>query len=289
MKKSNLNLTLLLLLSFSLLFTSCKEHVNTEKIEVKETAQVEFKTDSISDKTDKMKVMLHATSLPLYMNIILNNKEALHINETQYQELEEFSKSKSPEAVKIANEIKNLEAELYRASLDNGKKEFILSNFEKTLELRANLTNMKLDCRAKVLEILDENQWKELVILYQENKPFNDKKEMTVLIKHVNPLPNYMQLVKDVDIKLDATQEEKLSKWSNENHPRMMELAAKVNTLEKNVYELSILKESKENILKKVIEIAEVKKLIVTIKTDCRDHLIHNILTEDQWKILSSK
>ncbi len=287
MKKSSLKLSILL--SLILLLASCKEHVNTEKNKVKEIAQAEVKTDSISDKADKMKAMLHATSLPLYMNVILNNKDALHINETQYQEFEEFNKNKSPEAVKIANEIKNLEDELYEASLDNAKKEFILGNFEKTLELRTSLANMKLDCRTKVLEILDEKQWNDLVILYQEKMPFKDKKEMSLLIKHVNPLPNYMQLIKEVDIKLDATQEEKLSKWSSDNHPRMMELAAKVNTLEKNVYELSILKESKENILKKIIEIAEVKKQIVTTKTDCRDHLIQNILTEDQWKILSSK
>jgi len=287
MRRASLNFSIFL--SLSLLFISCKENANTEKKEIKEIIQTEVKTDSISDKIDKKKVMLHATSLPLYMNVILNNKEALHINETQYQKFVEFSKSKSPEAVKIANEIKSLEEDLYDASLDNAKKEFIVNNFEKTLELRSSLANMKLDCHSKVLEILDEKQWNDLVTLYQEKMAFNDKKDMSILIKHVNPLPNYMQLVKEVDVKLDATQEEKLSKWSSDNHPRMMELAAKVNSLEKNVYELSIQKESKENILKKVKEIAEIKKQIVTSKIDCRDNLIHNILTEDQWKIVSSK
>ena len=148
---------------------------------------------------------------------------------------------------------------------------------------------MKLDCRSNVLEILDDKQWDALLKMYQEKMPFNDKTEMTPLIVHVNPLPNYMQLIKSADIKLDKIQDEKLSKWSGENHPRMMELAQKVNTLEKNVYELSMNKETKENILKKITEIANLKKQIVITKTDCRDNLINNILSEDQWKILLSK
>jgi len=98
-----------------------------------------------------------------------------------------------------------------------------------------------------------------------------------------------MQLIKKLDVKLDKKQKEKLSKWSSQNHPRMMELAAKVNTLEKEVYELSMNKEIDENILKKVNEIANVKKQIVITKTDCRDNLKNNILSKDQWEVLSSK
>jgi len=285
----NLNIKLILILSLSLVFTSCKENVKSEKKVAEETIQSEIKADNKNENTDKLKVMLHATSLPLYMNVILNNKEALHIDKEQYQKFVEISKNKSPEAVKTAKNIIEIEKKLYQLSLDNAKKKDLLNNLEESIKLRTSLANMKLDCRSKVLKILNEEQWNALLKMYKEKMPFNNKTEMASLIKHVNPLPNYMQLIKGVDIKLDKVQEEKLSKWSGENHPRMMELAEKVNMLEKNVYELSMNKESKENILKKVDEIADIKKQIVITKTDCRDNLINNILSEDQWKILSSK
>ena len=281
----NLSIKLIAILSLTLLFSSCKENVKSDKKVVEETAQTEVK----SENTDKLKVMLHSTSLPHYMNIILNNKEALNINEKQYQKFVEINKNKSPEAVKIANRIQEIESKIYQLSLDNAIKDSLLNNLEESLDLRTSLANMKLDCRSNVLEILDDKQWDALLIMYQEKMPFNDKTEMTPLIEHVNPLPNYMQLIKSADIKLDKIQDEKLSKWSSENHPRMMELAKKVNTLEMNVYELSMNKESIENILKKVNEIADIKKEILITKTDCRDNLINTILTEDQWKKLSSK
>ncbi len=285
----NLRVKFIVILLVGFVFTSCKENVISEKKAFEETVQTEAKTNKTVKNTDKLKVMLHSTSLPLYMNVILKNKEVLNINEEQYQKLVEVSKKKSPEAIKIANSIKKIEEKIYQLSLDNVKKEILLKNLEETLELRTNLANLKLDCRSKVLEVLDEKQWNVLLKVYKEKMPFNDKNEMTLLIKHVNPLPNYMQLIRKYEIKLDKMQEEKLSKWSSENHPKMMELAKEVNTLEKNVYELSMYKEAKENILKKVNEIANIKKQIVITKTDCRDNLINTILSEDQWKVLSSK
>ncbi len=281
----NLSIQFIVIASLSFVFTACKENVKSGQKAVEETIQTEIK----SKNTDKLKVMLHATSLPLYMNVILSNKEALNIDEEQYQKFVEISKNKSPEAIKTANSIKEIEEKIYQLSLDNTKKELLLNNLEESLKLRTSLATMKLDCRSKVLEILNEEQWNALLKMYKEKMPFNNKTEMALLIKHVNPLPNYMQLIKDVDIKLDKIQEEKLSKWSSENHPAMMELAERVNALEMNVYKLSMDKETKENILKKVNEITDIKKQIVITKTDCRDNLINTILSEDQWKILASK
>jgi len=285
----NLKIKLVSILLFTLIFTSCKESEKTEKKVVEETTRTEIKMKKNNKNSDKMEVMLHATSQPNYMNFILKNKEALKIDKKHYQKLEEIRKVKSPKAVKAAYSIKEIEENIYQLSLDNIEKEPLLNNLEKSLILRNSLAKMKLDCRNKVLEILNEEQWNELLKMYKEKLPFDDKTEMISLIEHVNPLPNYMQLIKKSDVKLDKEQEEKLSKWSNQNHPKMMELAAKVNTLEKEVYELSMNKETSENILKKVNEIANVKKQIVITKTDCRDNLKNNILSKEQWEVLSSK
>ena len=286
MKKLRIKLVYILL--FALVFTSCKENEKAEKKAIEKIIQTETNTKKNNKNNDKMEVMLHATSQPNYMNFILKNKEALKIDTEQHQKLEEIRKVKSPKAVKKANSIKEIEENSYQLSLDNVEKEALLNNLEKSLKLRSELAELKLDCRNKVLEILNEEQWNELLEMYKNKLPFDDKTEMTSLIKHVNPLPNYMQLIKDMDVKLDKEQEDKLAEWSSQNHSEMMKLAAKVNTHEKEVYELSMNKETDENILIKVNEIADVKKQIVITKTDCRDNLKNNILSNDQWKVLSS-
>ncbi len=285
----NLRIKLISILLLAIVYTSCKENEKVEKKAVEGTIQTEIETKKNNKNSDKMEVMLHATSQPNYMNFILKNKEVLSIDKKQYQKLEEIRKVKSPKAVKAAYSIKEIVENIYQLSLDNIEKEPLLNNLEKSLILRNSLAKMKLDCRNKILEILNEEQWNELLKMYKEKLPFDNKTEMTSLIEHVNPLPNYMQLIKKLYVKLDKEQEEKLSKWSNQNHPRMMELAAKVNTLEKEVYELSMNRETSENILKKVNEIANVKKQIVITKTDCRDNLKNNILSKNQWEVLSSK
>ena len=287
MKK--LSVSLVVLLVVSLVFTSCKEPATTEKKVSKETVPTETKVDLEAEKVAKLKVMMHANPLPNYMTVILSNIELLNIDEKQHQQLLEISKAKSPLAVKMAYRIGEIEGAMYQLSLDNAKKELLATNFEKSLELRTNLVTMKLDCRDQVLKILSEQQWNDLVVLYQEKMPFNNKTEMAVLIKHVNPLPNYMQSIQNDVIILDEGQDEKLSKWSAANHPKMMDMAAEVNSLENEAYDLSINKAPREDILKKITEIAVIKRKIVLTKTDCRDNLINNILTEVQWKVLSSK
>ncbi|RLD76881.1 MAG: hypothetical protein DRJ07_15575, partial [Bacteroidetes bacterium] len=193
MKK--LSVSLLVLVVVSLSFTSCKESATAEKKVTEETVTTETKVDVNAEKAAKLKVMMHANPLPNYMTVTLSNIELLNIDDKQHQQLLEISKEKSPQAVKMAYRIGKIEAELHQESLNNAKKELLASDFEKSLELRTSLATMKLDCRDQVLEILNEQQWNDLVALYQEKMPFNNKTEMATLISHVNPLPNYMQSI----------------------------------------------------------------------------------------------
>jgi len=281
----NLSTHFIILLAVSLLISSCKENKTTDSNLEKEIDSTEVKAAQL----DKFEVMKHATALPRYMSVILSNKEALNIDANQEQQLTDVSKEKSPQAVKMAYEIIDVEKEIHQLSLDKAKKELIATSFEKSLELRTNLATMKLDCRDEVLEILNERQWNDLIALYQENLPFDNITEMKALIAHVNPLPNYMQLIQNDIIKLDEKQEVKLSEWSSENHPRMMELSNNVIALEKSIYELSMNKGAREDILANVAEIVVIKRQIIATKTDCRDNLINTILSEEQWEKISSK
>jgi len=267
----NLRVSLIMLVSISLVISSCKEYSTTDNKVEEETVLTEIKEDVKADQIDKIEVMMHATPLPRYMSVVLSNKEVLDIDKKQYQQLTKISKDKSPQAVEMAYKIGEIEKDIYQLSLDNAKKELLVTKFEKALELRTILATMKLDCRDKVMEILNEQQWNDLITLYQEKIPFDSK------------------FIQNDDIKLDKEQEEKLSEWSKVNHPKMMEMANKVIAYEKNIYKLSMNKAPREDILNNITEIANIKRQIISTKTDCRDNLISNIVSEEQWKELSSK
>ncbi len=107
------------------------------------------------------------------------------------------------------------------------------------------------------------------------------------MIGHVNPLPNYMKVIVNKGDKLDLTetQKENFSSWQTVNNPKVMKLTKEIMYLEKEVNNLSLKKESKETLLSKIDEIADLRRKIAIIKTKCRDNLIKT-LSENQWEKL---
>jgi len=286
---NNLKLSIVLFITSILIFSSCKENTRSEKKDVLDSTKVETIAEGQKNDSKKLEMILYATSFPNYMNLVLKNKEALNIDSDQDKKLTEIKNKRSDKVYALALEIKDVDKSIYMMSMKNKNKDTLLNNLEKSLNLRASLAEMKIDCRDGVLEILTEDQWKSLLDLYLKKMPFNNKEETMVLMKHVNPVPNYMQLIKGVDINLNEEQKEKISQWSKDHQPTMIDLAKKVNAIEKTLYELSMKKESKESLLNNFKQIGDLKEQIVSIKTTCRDNLINNVLTEDQWKTLVSK
>ncbi len=107
------------------------------------------------------------------------------------------------------------------------------------------------------------------------------------MIRHVNPLPNYMKVIVNKGDRLDLTkiQKENFSAWQIVNNPKVMKLTKEIMSLEKEVNGLSLNKEQKEVLLSKVDEIAALRNEIAIIKIECRDNLIET-LSENQWQKL---
>ncbi|MDC9723981.1 MAG: hypothetical protein PSN34_14580 [Urechidicola sp.] len=111
---------------------SCKENKPIDSKVEKEIDSVEVKASQL----DKFEVMKHATPLPRYMSVILSNKEALNIDANQEQQLTAVSKEKSPQAVKMAYEIIDIEKEIYQLSLDNAKKGTFSNKLRKVFRIK---------------------------------------------------------------------------------------------------------------------------------------------------------
>jgi hypothetical protein len=113
---------------------------------------------------------------------------------------------------------------------------------------------------------------------------------MMEVMQHVNPVPNFMKVIESGSNVLDLSpeQESKFEAWRVEYHPQMMEMANQIIDLEREIYTGSLHREQKEDLLKKVAQINQVRTEIVRTKTNCRDMLM-DTLDDGQWQTLLEK
>ena len=139
-------------------------------------------------------------------------------------------------------------------------------------------------------ETLSPEQWKTMVTNYEKNFPFVERTRMKEVMQHVNPLPNYMQVIQkdSKGLGLSSEQTSKFDTWSTEHHPKMMEMANGVIALEKEIYQGSLKKESNADLLEKINEISKLRTQIVETKASCRNMLMEN-LNNVQWTALVEK
>ena len=277
--------TSIILASIMLFMASCTAN---KKDDTSSETSIEVKSEDAT-KVDKLTLMMSVTPLPNYLNILFKNKTDLDLSAEQLKKLKESSDDRNPQAIKIASQIAGNKEKMYQQSLEKTSKEDLMAALENNLELSIKIAVLKIGCRDEVIETLTEEQWNNLAVIYKEKMPFDDKIEIMELVEHINPVPNYMQLISNPKLELNEAQDAQIAKWQKENNPKMAKLLRSVNALEKDIYDISLLKESKSNMLAKVDEINELKRQILTLKTDCRDNLINSVLSEDQWAILASK
>lgn len=140
------------------------------------------------------------------------------------------------------------------------------------------------------MKTLRPDQWTALIEKYHNKYPFVERTKVMEVMRHVNPVPNYMQIInKEADAR-GSTDEQKstFAAWSSEHHPHMMEMANSIIALEKEIYKASLEKKTEGEILEKIDEIAKLRNDIVTTKTESRNILV-NTLEAKQWTNLIEK
>lgn len=227
---------------------------------------------------------------PNFMKVIANDENGLELSEKQKKTFADWRKENHPKIERRMKEIATLEKEIKALSQNNADAEDIMSKLKETTGLRKEIATTKLACRNHVMQTLRPEQWDALVEKYQNDYPFVERTKMMEVIGHVNPVPNYMQVInKDADaLELTAEQKSNFDTWNSEHHPQMMEMANKIIALEKEIYEEALQNASEETILEKIDEIAKLKNDIVSTKTACRDMVVKT-LEPGQWSKLVEK
>ncbi len=111
--------------------------------------------------------------------------------------------------------------------------------------------------------------------------------ELKAVMKHANPMPNLMIVVKKQGDKLELSKKQKqsLDKWMEEHAPTVKKLAFSIKNGEAILHEAALDGASKDMLTAMLDTILKKREEIVELKTDCRNHL-REILNGEQWEKL---
>lgn len=270
----------------SVIIVSCNQ-----KTESKTSKKAEEKTVVEPKKEETLNLNIEDYfPAPNYMGYIILEDNKLNLTDKQNEVFKVWRTEKQPQIQSKMKEIHAIDAEIKQLSEQKVPLDEIQEKVNQTNELRKEIAEIKLQCRALIIENLNDTQWKTLVENYPNKFPFKERTEMMNLVNHVNPVPNYMQTINanSDDLGLSEDQKKTLDDWNKENHPKIMAMANKITALEKDIYQESLQNAGKTEILEKLTQIENIKKDIVAKKTHCRD-LVVKTLSLEQWSILIAK
>jgi len=272
-------------LILGLMLVSCNK--NEKKANVSETQKSVAVEKPKADK--KLKIEDYFSG-PNYMRYMVSENNQLALTDKQESAFKIWRTENHPKIEARMKQIDEINSEIKSLSKQQVSSEKILQKLDDTNKLRLEIAEIKIQCRDHIIEQLDDKQWNTLVEDYKKEYPFMEREEMMVLISHVNPLPNYMQITNDntTDLKISVEQQKTLGNWSSENHSKMMQMAEQIQNLEKEIYQASLNKEPKAGIFNKINEIGKLRVDVVSKKTNCRD-LVIKTLSPEQWNLLIEK
>ncbi len=114
-----------------------------------------------------MRLVMHANpALPNLTGIAVKNAAELGLSAKQVAEIKAWPKAHSQEMSRLFNEIRTLEKDLIQDALAGESKAELMKKFEKTLTLRRQVAETKIDCRDNMKKILTKEQFDKLASIY---------------------------------------------------------------------------------------------------------------------------
>lgn len=111
------------------------------------------------------------------------------------------------------------------------------------------------------------------------------KQEFMKNMKHANPLPNYMMIIKQQadTLKLTDEQKTKVDAWFNANNPKAGEAVKNIIAAEQALLEASLGGAGKDELIKQFDEMAAMRRALAEQKAACSDYM-RQVLTPEQWE-----
>lgn len=258
----------------------------TIKAEVKKIMQ-----GMMMNKMAKMdKIKSHVNPMPNLMKVYKKMAGKLNLNKDQIVKLDAGIKERGPKIKALTKTVIKLEEELKNAILDDKSLNVVDRLADKLMQNRLAIIQGKVFCRESAREVLNKEQFNKMVAIYREKmmpKPMkmNEMQTKMAMIKHTNPLPNLMQVVKKMSDKLNLTEKQaaELKQWGKERGPIMAKNYKAVLKLEKELLEVALNNEPVAKINEIADGIMQMRMRIVRGKAFCRDNM-KRILDDNQFR-----
>ncbi|MGC9385616.1 MAG: copper chaperone PCu(A)C [Hydrogenovibrio sp.] len=120
-----------------------------------------------SQDTHTMRLVMHANpAFPNLTGIAVKNADELGLSADQVKQIKAWPKAHSAEMTRLFNEIQAQEKALIQDALAGQSKAELMPKFEKTIALRRQVAETKIDCRDNLKKILTKEQFDKLASIY---------------------------------------------------------------------------------------------------------------------------
>lgn len=239
----------------------------------------------------KMKMdKAHLNPMPNLMRVFKTTPEVLNLSAEQTAALKKGIEERNPKIQALFKKVTMLEKELNQAALDNKPLSTLDQLATKIVQNRLSIINGKTGCAKSVKAVLNKDQFAKLQSTYKEKfakaqSYSDDMPGKMAMLKHVNPMPNLMLVVKKMADKLNLSEEQaaKLKQWRDERGPVMEKQYKTIVKLENDLQDAALNNAAPEKLTELADAIMQNRIKVIRGKAFCRDK-VKEILNPEQYK-----
>ncbi len=232
----------------------------------------------------------HLNPMPNLAAVFKKMPEMLNLSPEQTEKMKAGVAERGPKIKDLFAAVSKYEKEIMEAALADKPLSDIDQLANNIVQERLNIINAKASCAESVKAMMDEKQFANLQTIYKEKMAkklvySDDEKGKIAMLKHVNPMPNLMAVVKKMGDKLDLNdkQKTKLKAWRDERDPVMTKQYKTIVKLENDLQEAALNNAAPEKLSEISDGIMQNRMKVIRGKLFCRDK-IKSILKPEQFK-----
>jgi copper(I)-binding protein len=226
----------------------------------------------------------HANPMPNLLAVFKTMGDKLNLSDEQKSKLKAGIKERNPKIEALYTSLKKLEADIYKSALNDEDITRIDQISDKIMQTRLAIIQGKARCRGSVKEVVGEKLFQKMIALYRAEIMPKSPLKMP-LMKHTNPLPDFMQVVTKMGDKLKLTEKQvaDLKAWRDERTPVTARVAKQIVTLETELQEAALKDEPFEKIDQLADGIMQSRVRMIRSKALSRNN-IKRILDNEQYQ-----
>jgi copper(I)-binding protein/predicted transcriptional regulator len=233
---------------------------------------------------NSMDFKYHANPMPNLLAVFKTMGDKLDLSDEQKSKLRAEIKKSCPKIKALYASLKNLEADIYKSALNDEDITRIDQIADKIMQTRLAIIQGKAHCRENVKEVVGEKLFQKMIALYRTEIMPKSQLKMP-LMKHTNPLPDFMQVVTKMENKLKLTEKQStdLKAWRDERTPVTAKVAKQIVTLEAELQKAALNNEPLEKIDQLADSIMQTRVRMIRSKALSRNN-IKRILDNEQYQ-----